>query len=84
MYIEHTLSEQNHRISWQILTFGNNHCYLFSLSLFLRHVRREVIGPHKSRGENHISSLMKTEPADTVFINLGNSTDFDADTSKVK
>ena len=85
IYIEHTFSQQNHLISWPVLTFGKNYCYLFSLPLFLRerNVRHEAVGPCKRRGENHISSVTRTEPADTVITNSGNSTGFDGDTSKV-
>lgn len=66
-------------------TFGKNYCYLFSLPLFLRkrNVRYEAVGPYKRTSENHISSLTRTEPADTVITNSGNSTGFDGDTSKV-
>ena len=46
-------------------------------------MRYEAVGPCKRRGENHISSLTRTEPADTVITNSGNSTGFDGDTSKV-
>ncbi|XP_067044214.1 centrosomal protein of 95 kDa-like [Acropora muricata] len=48
-----------------------------------RNVRYEAVGPCKRRGENHISSLTRTEPADTVITNSGNSTGFDGDTSKL-
>ena len=46
-------------------------------------MRYEAVGPCKRRGENHISRLTRTEPADAVIANSGNSTGFDGDTSKV-
>ena len=46
-------------------------------------MRYEAVGPYKRTSENHISSLTRTEPADTVITNSGNSTGFDGDTSKV-
>ena len=46
-------------------------------------MRYEAVGRCKRRGENHISSLTRTEPADNVITHSGNSTSFDADTSKV-